>query len=99
MLSVGLRVTQHQPTLKDVFHSPGPIKLALCVYSIKLFVGKFCNLLIYMVGVTGIEPATPASRRQCSTRLSYTPNIKNRQALKRFPDLNVCVEWRNAPNL
>ena len=27
-----------------------------------------------MVGVTGFEPATPASRTQYSTRLSYTPN-------------------------
>jgi len=26
-----------------------------------------------LVGVTGFEPTTPASRRQCSTRLSYTP--------------------------
>src|SRR5439155_865325 len=26
-----------------------------------------------MVGVTGFEPAAPASRTQCSTRLSYTP--------------------------
>ena len=26
-----------------------------------------------MVGVTGFEPATPASRTQCSARLSYTP--------------------------
>ena len=26
-----------------------------------------------VVGVTGFEPAAPASRRQCSTRLSYTP--------------------------
>ena len=26
-----------------------------------------------MVGVAGFEPAAPASRRQCSTRLSYTP--------------------------
>ncbi len=26
-----------------------------------------------MVGVTGFEPATPASRTQYSTRLSYTP--------------------------
>lgn len=38
-----------------------------------------------MVGVTGIEPATPASRRQCSTSLSYTP-------------INVDVEWQKAPN-
>ena len=28
-----------------------------------------------MVGVTGFEPATPATRRQCSTRLSYTPTV------------------------
>lgn len=26
-----------------------------------------------MVGVRGFEPPTPASRRRCSTRLSYTP--------------------------
>ena len=26
-----------------------------------------------MVGVAGFEPATPASRTQCSTRLSHTP--------------------------
>jgi hypothetical protein len=26
-----------------------------------------------LVGETGFEPTTPASRRQCSTRLSYTP--------------------------
>ncbi len=29
--------------------------------------------LILLVGVTRFERATPASRRQCSTRLSYTP--------------------------
>jgi hypothetical protein len=28
-----------------------------------------------LVGVIGIEPTTPASRRQCSTRLSYTPTV------------------------
>ncbi len=27
-----------------------------------------------MVGVRGFEPPAPASRRQCSTRLSYTPS-------------------------
>ena len=26
-----------------------------------------------LVGVSGLEPPTPASRRRCSTRLSYTP--------------------------
>jgi hypothetical protein len=28
-----------------------------------------------LVGVTRFERATPASRRQCSTRLSYTPTV------------------------
>jgi hypothetical protein len=27
----------------------------------------------YLVGVAGFEPATPASRTQCSTGLSHTP--------------------------
>ncbi len=27
-----------------------------------------------LVGVRGFEPPTPASRKQCSTKLSYTPN-------------------------
>ena len=31
--------------------------------------------LVYLVGVRGFEPPTPASRRQCSTRLSYTPTV------------------------
>src|SRR5258708_36292162 len=28
---------------------------------------------VYLVGVAGFEPATPASRRECSTGLSHTP--------------------------
>tara|TARA_R100001509_G_scaffold146519_1_gene103546 strand:- start:114 stop:566 length:453 start_codon:yes stop_codon:yes gene_type:complete len=28
-----------------------------------------------MVGARGFEPPTPASRRQCSTRLSYAPSV------------------------
>ena len=31
-----------------------------------------------LVGVSGFEPPAPASRRQCSTRLSYTPTCGNR---------------------
>ncbi len=31
--------------------------------------------LVLLVGVRGFEPPTPASRRQCSTRLSYTPTL------------------------
>ena len=33
-------------------------------------------LLILLVGVRGFEPPAPASRRQCSTRLSYTPTVR-----------------------
>ena len=33
----------------------------------------FSMILFLLVGVAGFEPAAPASRRQCSTRLSYTP--------------------------
>src|SRR3989338_3036409 len=47
-----------------------------------------------MVGVTGIEPATPASRRQCSTSLSYTPiKLSNDRGLQRNapdPSWPVC---------
>ncbi len=35
-----------------------------------------------MVGVRGFEPPAPASRRRCSTRLSYTPTGR-RMALMR----------------
>ena len=31
-----------------------------------------------LVGVAGFEPTTPASRRQCSTMLSYTPTVSAR---------------------
>ena len=46
------------------------------------------TLLIWLVGVTGVEPATPASRRQCSTRLSYTPTESNpAQINPKFADI------------
>ena len=34
-----------------------------------------------MVGARGFEPPTPASRRQCSTRLSYAPSVGGGLAL------------------
>ena len=34
------------------------------------------KVLISLVGVRGFEPPTPASRRQCSTKLSYTPCMR-----------------------
>jgi hypothetical protein len=38
--------------------------------------GSFCRVSLLawvMVGTTGFEPATPASRTRCSTRLSHVP--------------------------
>ena len=43
------------------------------------------NLGKGMVGVAGFEPATPASRTQCSTRLSHTPTW--RAAYRQAPPL------------
>src|ERR1700730_11841025 len=34
---------------------------------------EIAKYLIFLVGVAGFEPATPASRTQCSTGLSHTP--------------------------
>ena len=39
--------------------------------------------LISLVGVRGFEPPAPASRTQCSTRLSYTPTEGGRIAVGR----------------
>ena len=38
----------------------------------------YAKCLKSLVGVSGFEPPAPASRRQCSTRLSYTPNPSGR---------------------
>ena len=35
-----------------------------------------------MVGVSGFEPPTPASRRRCSTKLSYTPTDDARETAR-----------------
>src|SRR5215472_2557897 len=43
-----------------------------------------------MVGVRGFEPPAPASRKQCSTRLSYTPADRARYIGKK-------AEARNRP--
>ena len=40
--------------------------------------------LISLVGVRGFEPPAPASRTQCSTRLSYTPTKGPRLASSRL---------------
>src|SRR2546430_17513193 len=38
-----------------------------------------------MVGVAGFEPATPASRKQCSTGLSHTPTRNAAYSLRPSP--------------
>ena len=45
-----------------------------------------------MVGVRGFEPPAPASRRRCSTRLSYTPMRKRSIACACSIQSNVCVQ-------
>src|SRR3954451_2748259 len=39
----------------------------------------------YLVGVAGFEPATPASRTQCSTGLSHTPTKNAAYSLRLEP--------------
>src|SRR5499427_4588668 len=46
-----------------------------------------------MVGVAGFEPATPASRKQCSTGLSHTPTENAAYSLR--PSLPQEAELRN----
>src|SRR3569832_3019229 len=41
------------------------------------------ELVSDLVGERGFEPPAPASRRQCSTRLSYSPTDRLRRALVR----------------
>ena len=45
----------------------------LIPYGLILILKKRLNYLILLVGVRGFEPPATASRKQCSTRLSYTP--------------------------
>ncbi len=45
-------------------------------------VTKWCRRE-FLVGVRGFEPPAPASRRQCSTRLSYTPFMQLISSIQR----------------
>jgi hypothetical protein len=51
------------------------------------------KLLKLLVGVAGFEPATPASRTQCSTGLSHTPTrgrlIASTFALRKPPNCGM----------
>ena len=48
--------------------------------------------IMTMVGVRGFEPPAPASRRRCSTKLSYTPMRKRFIACACSIQFNVCVQ-------
>ena len=60
----------------------------------------FVRGLVILVGVARFELTTPASRRQCSTRLSYTPTVAGGIDLSaQFGKLFLIVfaqEWRDA---
>src|SRR5215467_10945356 len=47
-----------------------------------------------MVGVRGFEPPAPASRKQCSTRLSYTPAVSGYTASEKAPQ--PATQWPRA---
>ena len=49
----------------------------------------------FLVGVAGFEPATPASRTQCSTGLSHTPTRRRLIALG-FADRKKPIEGFNS---
>ena len=42
-----------------------------------------------MVGVRGFEPPAPASRRQCSTGLSYTPSAAKVHGTRAYNRMGV----------
>ena len=49
-----------------------------------------------LVGVRGFEPPAPASRRQCSTRLSYTPTVaRGLQRSARFGNRGLQIQRIN----
>src|SRR3546814_12975917 len=41
-----------------------------------------CQVFGFLVGERGFEPPAPASRRQCSTRLRYSPRSEERRVGK-----------------
>src|ERR1700685_2278604 len=51
---------------------------------------KYDRILKSLVGVRGFEPPAPASRTQCSTRLSYTPTERRHIAAAGSPGKAGC---------
>ena len=64
---------------------------ALMVLNNGLPPGRAMIMRCMMVGKRGFEPPAPASRRQCSTRLSYSPTEPDRYALG-----GPTGDWRGA---
>ncbi len=64
---------------------------ALMVVNNGLPPGRAMIMRCMMVGKRGFEPPAPASRRQCSTRLSYSPTESDRYALG-----GPTGDWRGA---
>ncbi len=64
---------------------------ALMVVNSGLPPGRAMIMRCMMVGKRGFEPPAPASRRQCSTRLSYSPTESDRYALG-----GPTGDWRGA---
>src|SRR5688572_23519756 len=54
---------------------PVPLKTAQIEFGAISMLRRPGNWRGEMVGVRGFEPPAPASRTQCSTRLSYTPTL------------------------
>ena len=56
----------------------------------------YCNFLVFMVGETGFEPATPCTPCRCATKLRYSPaDSQNSIAYRRLqenrqsPDIDI----------
>ncbi len=65
------RFEQRQPVVGHGGHCRSRGRMLRC--SIVLQVAWTCKRGAMLVGERGFEPPAPASRRQCSTRLSYSP--------------------------
>ena len=73
-----LSLAQHDGDSQSV-KSRGPVKQK----------GPAQQGALLLVGESGFEPPAPASRRQCSTRLSYSPTVMNGFILEQAGDGNA----------
>ena len=90
---VQIRSTWKTPWADQIRSKGYPILEALTGLTVPLFSRIITISLSYrsqtcsnMVGTTGFEPATPASRTLCSTRLSHVPTLSD-------PALMINLHW------